>query len=308
MADEYGNDNSAYIAASAQLLGQAGNIAAAAAANRKGRQWALEQYQRQRADALADWSMQNEYNSPAAQMKRLIAAGLNPNLVYGGGAGNMQSAQVRGSTPQSWKPEPPNVDLTGAARSFLSHTDLEMRQAQTDNIKANNRNIMLDSILKAGQINQLGVQTEKSQFELQQLKNLALLQVESATVGVEKQKADLQYTIDENERKALSNAQSLQMGIQTIANMKTSNEKTQDERNLLQQQLKNAQVQEMLSRADLALKDKGIQPSDPIYARVAAQILDYLKRHMSADKIREALPDWLFPTPYSPKSFTPKKD
>lgn len=28
---------------------------------------------------------QNEYNSPASQMRRLQAAGLNPNLVYGGG-------------------------------------------------------------------------------------------------------------------------------------------------------------------------------------------------------------------------------
>lgn len=30
------------------------------------------------------WNKQNEYNAPSAQMQRLRAAGLNPNLVYGG--------------------------------------------------------------------------------------------------------------------------------------------------------------------------------------------------------------------------------
>jgi len=39
------------------------------------------------------WKMQNEYNSPAAQMKRFQEAGLNPNLIYGqGNAGNASSA------------------------------------------------------------------------------------------------------------------------------------------------------------------------------------------------------------------------
>ena len=28
------------------------------------------------------WNMQNEYNTPANQMKRLQDAGLNPNLIY----------------------------------------------------------------------------------------------------------------------------------------------------------------------------------------------------------------------------------
>lgn len=39
------------------------------------------------------WKMQNEYNSPQAQMRRLSDAGLNPNLMYGmGNVGNATSA------------------------------------------------------------------------------------------------------------------------------------------------------------------------------------------------------------------------
>lgn len=44
----------------------------------------------------------NEYNTPANQMKRLAAAGLNPNLVYGHGAdGNQSSAASAGIANRS---------------------------------------------------------------------------------------------------------------------------------------------------------------------------------------------------------------
>lgn len=46
-------------------------------------------YQRQ----VEMWHMQNAYNSPAEQMKRFGAAGLNPHLIYGqGSSGNASSA------------------------------------------------------------------------------------------------------------------------------------------------------------------------------------------------------------------------
>lgn len=65
---------------------------------------AEQDYQRN----LNMWNLQNQYNSPTMQMARLRAAGLNPNLVYGGGnvsglttsnAPQMQSAQY--NAPQS---------------------------------------------------------------------------------------------------------------------------------------------------------------------------------------------------------------
>lgn len=53
------------------------------------------------------WNMQNEYNTPTEQMKRLQAAGMNLNLVYGGG--NV-TGNTAGSAPQI---EPAKFD-TGA--------------------------------------------------------------------------------------------------------------------------------------------------------------------------------------------------
>lgn len=51
------------------------------------------------------WHMQNEYNTPANQMKRLQDAGLNPNLIYGSGSAN---TGVAGSISPS-KPAPYNI-------------------------------------------------------------------------------------------------------------------------------------------------------------------------------------------------------
>lgn len=43
------------------------------------------------------WNLQNEYNSPAAQMKRFEEAGLNPALIYSqGNPGNATTAPVQG--------------------------------------------------------------------------------------------------------------------------------------------------------------------------------------------------------------------
>lgn len=59
---------------------------------------------RQNQFNLQMWNLQNEYNSPAAQMRRFEEAGLNPALMYGNASpGNAMSA------PQMGTPEFPNI-------------------------------------------------------------------------------------------------------------------------------------------------------------------------------------------------------
>lgn len=70
----------------------------------KMRQHALEDYNRQRQDYLADLASERAYNSPEAQMQRMLAAGLNPALMYGSGqvANTSSSAQsMTGVNPTS---------------------------------------------------------------------------------------------------------------------------------------------------------------------------------------------------------------
>lgn len=77
------------IGAGASLLGNVFNLGGNKRTNQRQADFNTQMYERQRADALADWERNNAYNSPSQQMQRFKEAGLNPNLVYG----QMQNAQ-----------------------------------------------------------------------------------------------------------------------------------------------------------------------------------------------------------------------
>lgn len=68
---------------------------------------------------IAMWHQQNLYNSPSAQVGRLMAAGLNPALAYGG------SSQVVGNSET-----PPQLDYAGVAQQPLVSPDAVMQAQQ----------------------------------------------------------------------------------------------------------------------------------------------------------------------------------
>lgn len=77
------------------------------------------------------WKMQNEYNTPANQMKRLQDAGLNPNLIYGSGSAN---TGVAGSIAPS-KPAPYNIKNPVPLQAML----LQSQIANLDSVTEKNR-------------------------------------------------------------------------------------------------------------------------------------------------------------------------
>lgn len=88
---------------------------------------------RQNQFNLDMWNLQNEYNSPAAQMKRYEEAGLNPALIYSqGNPGNATSAPVQGV------PEAPEIskDMRELGQAFniegLKTAIANRKKAQAD--------------------------------------------------------------------------------------------------------------------------------------------------------------------------------
>lgn len=69
------------------------------------------------------WKQQAHYNSPAEQMKRLKAAGLNPNLVYGNGS-------VQNTMSNSYDTAKPDADDIGSKglQAYVSTAQLEMQK------------------------------------------------------------------------------------------------------------------------------------------------------------------------------------
>lgn len=104
--------------------------------NQANRELAEYQYSKD----LEMWNRGNEYNSPSAQMERLKAAGLNPNLVYGSGtvAGNTSSQLPKYQAPRMEYNYKPPLDVANILGAFQ---DFKIRQAQYDNLKAQRKAI-----------------------------------------------------------------------------------------------------------------------------------------------------------------------
>lgn len=84
------------------------------------------------------WNRQNAYNTPSAQMERLQAAGLNPNLVYGnGGATNTAT-----NAPTYHAGSAPDVAAARLAAGSLANMgfntalNAKLQQVQAENIQA----------------------------------------------------------------------------------------------------------------------------------------------------------------------------
>lgn len=266
------------IGAGASLGGSIFNTLSQSKANRQQLAWNKEQFEKSRQYALADWEMQNQYNSPAEQMKRLKAAGLNPNLVYGNGA-TTTAGPVKSTESQAYRPTAPQVETSGITNSLLSMYDIQLKQAQTDNVKA------AVEIAKQELLNKI-TEGRTKEFDLGVKQELLPITLEGAATRVEKDKANIQYTLDANERAAAMNSMNLMTGIEKILTMRLDRAKTQDERREINQRIINMQSDNELKRLDINLRNMGINPNDPTWMRVIGQ-------YVQSGKIGEKVKDFM---------------
>lgn len=284
------------IAAGSQLASTAIGAAATGKQNRKSRAFSREMYDRQRRDSLADWAMQNEYNSPLAQMQRLRAAGLNPNLVYENGA--THSAQpIRSSEAPSWRPVAADYSGIGnaAGAGIEAYYSVQEKQAQIDNLKTQNTVMFQDALLKAAQIvatnastGKTKADTETSQYNLEYQKSIRDISVDALRASLEKTKADTTYTLDQNERAAAMQATNLQMAIENILTARANRETNKVERARLLEAINGLKKDNELKQLDINLRKIGINPSDPTYQRIIGQIISKVdpKGFIQSEKIK----------------------
>lgn len=80
--------------------------------------------------AIQNWKMQNEYNLPVNQMRRLLDAGLNPHLVYGDGAQTLAANLTQ-----------PNADFKGSPYQGVNGLEHQAMFSQIENMKKQNENL-----------------------------------------------------------------------------------------------------------------------------------------------------------------------
>lgn len=258
----------AAIASAASAIGQNGaNAYAQGRMNKKMRKWNEKMYERQRADSLLDYNMQNEYNSPQSQMERLRKAGLNPNMVYNNGATH-DAAPVRSTQMDAWRPQAAEFEFSGMGNALQQFMDIRLKEAQLDNLKTANTVAVQDAALRAAQVAQTVVGTKQSEFNLQQANDLKLTSLETATEQLRKLKTETNVTINADERAAAQNSQSLAEGAERILNLRLQRAKTQDERDEIKARIKHINTDRGLKEQDLQLKQDGLSPNDSTWWRI----------------------------------------
>lgn len=263
----------AAIAAGATLFGQGANVYAQGKMNRKTREWNERQYWRSRADSLADWNRQNEYNSPAAQMARYKAAGLNPNLIYG--QSNMSEA-VRSPDTPSWNPRAPQLDFDPGA-VLNQYFDARLKTAQIDNYneaiktaQQQQANIAADTANKVQQ-------NITNKWQEQNAAQLGQTSLEAARAGLRKIETETQISLNRDQREAALNSTSIKEALARMAKMDIENSKTLADKANSQQLLKNLEQDSQIKQLDIELKRLGIQPNDPAWMRIITQSWEKLK-------------------------------
>lgn len=251
------------------LVSEVGNAIMTERNNRKNREFAIERYNAQRDDNIKQWHMQNEYNSPQEQMKRLQLAGLNPNLVYGKGADNIAQpiAAARGEVPSG---NAPRVDLSNA---FANYQNFALRRADLDNRTAQNTVLVQEAALKAAQTSSIIQATAKSVFDLDLAKELRTISANVAGEQLRKLQFENVYTLEKAEQLVATRESSIQMAAEKVLSERANRANTETQRRLIEGQIQQVKSSTELQRLDIELKKNGINPNDPIYLRVLGRIL-----------------------------------
>lgn len=118
------------------------------------------------------WNKQNEYNSPSAQMQRLQAAGLNPNLVYGssvsGNSSNNTSTSLGSVAPFDYS-DSMFKGVSSVINMKLARSTVRRQETQNQLDLALAANKALDTqYLRETLHSRVSYQNELTKFSLQQ--------------------------------------------------------------------------------------------------------------------------------------------
>lgn len=304
-------NNDALIAASSNVLSSAGNSIATSNLNKRNRKFAKEMYGIQRQDALSDWERQNAYNSPAAQMERFKEAGLNPNLIYG------QQNTAGSVSPTDFKNPQTDVPRWGdMANGIMQYMDsmynFEMKQAQTDNLKAQNAVILQEAALKAAQIESTYAGTDYTRVGTDRRRLDLGIETELRETSVDARKEMLRQmqtitdvTSRRDVREALMNSSNLKEASERIKSMvqtraqqrvqmahsQADRERILSETDRIKKQIDLMTQDGIIKDLDVYLSKANIRPNDPVWYRSIGLIIDGIIKGI--DALPPLTPPWL---------------
>ena len=145
--------------------------------------WQTAENDKAYARSVEMWNMQNQYNSPTAQMSRLRQAGLNPNLVYGSGvtgnsagsAPQYQPAKIQRATMEPYRGW--NLGISDAVSTFMA---MRQNKAQVENMEAQNKLIKEQARTEGIRQGNIAMSTARSGFDLNLARELRNVSIDRA--------------------------------------------------------------------------------------------------------------------------------
>lgn len=250
------------------IIGSVINAIGQGKRNRRAEAFTREFYDKQSVDAYNQWQRENVYNSPAEQMKRLKAAGLNPNLVYGNGA-TATGGSMNTPNPKDYNPEATTFDTSPIQDGIGTYVDIRMKNTQADLLQEQMDLLQKEQTLKEIQGLSMIADIDTKKFDLGQRKELNSSVIEAAKLNLDKMvaeisktKTDTMYTLNQDERAAALNQVTVKKAIEEILTMRLGRAKTKAEIAHIQQQISNLKTDKASKEYDLHKKRTEISPTN----------------------------------------------
>jgi hypothetical protein len=229
-----------------------------------------------RKRALEDWNRQNAYNHPSQQMQRLKEAGLNPNLVYGGGATTLAQPV---KTPEA---QVPNIDVQKVPETIGAFQSIKNQQLEYSKVQKAME--LTDSQIKATDAQTLatltGVDSKKLDMLGKEIMNKFLPEYNAERLR--SMRAGTESTLTQTEFNKLMYPHKLDQVVAEIANINARTSKVPFEKAQLQQAVTNMQTSrhyQQLTEGQKLETGKILQESALIknileYGKIPQQILE----------------------------------
>lgn len=215
-------------------------------------------YQRQ----LEQWNMENEYNSPAQQLARYQAAGLNPNLIYGTGTASAGNTSTSSPSYSPAKYNAPTAQRATAERATLNAPPVKFDPYQAISIQQ-----------------QLGIQ-KAQQDAIQAQADYTRQQTVNSALDEASKHFDVNFKRDTRELAMEQLQETLRKTHHETANLAVKNLLIQHQANLTEAQIDKVYKETRLLKQthnirdfELRLQKIGVTNRDGFITRLASRIL-----------------------------------
>lgn len=247
--------------------------------NKKNRKWAEKMYNLQRTHALQDWNMQNEYNSPTAQMARLKSAGLNPHLVYGDGTVANSSSAPRSADSPNYQGEAPVFD----PRGLMSFVDVAAKEAQTNNTEKALELMDKEMKLKDLEALQRSLNIKTGELDYDTKSQLQKFQLKAAQLLNQKTESEIDNINTDWYGKTLVNTYLDKTMGDRVNLAKFEAQLKEKGINLTQKQIDILEKDKTIKDIEIKIRKAGGNPNDPAYMKILMRAAQELMKKIGLD-------------------------